>query len=607
MRPKTSVRQPIIAGARRQHLSNMLRKWRRQPRKRSLLLFWAFLSLALLSDTLLVVLGVRFLGVSPSVTPPTERHIHVPYAADASLWEPLRHWVIRANGRTQLFESFCLKTVREITGEERFEERDPLAVVVSWMLDSEANALKWDDYPCLLCEDAELRAVLYHEDHSPARMSREEQLHGRYVEPSVVSSSPTVRKLLRGVRVKSGAGADASLSSLKRKASELQTRLRLFQQIRGGGVDAGSSAEMQTASAALREAYHSGEKDLFAAALNDFLDASRRAMRVDENPDDSRQLASEGWLNEHTPSRKAMVSSLLGAALFTAAAIARSRWPRWRRRFLAAGLLGCLGGLGWGLEAIVYGAIREGSAPVSDGTQGMLWISFLSLGLSLGLARLGRDAFVGWTGALVSSAGFVLANHWPPAFAAHWPALPEGVAGDRWLSVQVLALLSGFAVLALAWALAAFTLGRILLSSATGERIRRLSAICGELIRMSVVFILVSTLLDGCRALTLGSAWHRWHLQAVATLLVLPSCLVLLYARRRGWIQPFAFMTSVVLGCTLLAMMGQSASWRELGEPMLGPALTGKGWLYAAGLLNLALAAHTALRFYFGRQPILEG
>src|SRR5579884_2225794 len=84
MQPKTSVRQPVIAGARRQDLSELLRKWRRQPRKRSPLLFCALLSLALMSDGCLLLLTARFVNVQELVS-----------AATASVvWEWLG-WVSR--------------------------------------------------------------------------------------------------------------------------------------------------------------------------------------------------------------------------------------------------------------------------------------------------------------------------------------------------------------------------------------------------------------------------------------------------------------------------------------------------------------------------------
>lgn len=602
MRSKTSVRPPVIAGASRQRLSELLRTWRRQPRQRSLLLFWSFLSLALMSDSCILFLGVRLLGLSQSPTaPPAERHIYIPYAANAALWEPLRHWAIRVEGRTQLFESYCDKAVRDITGDERFEGCDPLAVTVSWWLDGDADALSWNDYPCLRCEDAKLRAVLYSEKRSPSRMSRREQLHGRYVEPSVVRTSPRFDEILHDVRVK---GRDVPLSSLERKAVELRDRLKLFEQIRGGNFFEGENVvEMQTATGALRQTYHteSENADLFAAAMTDFLDASRGALRLDEDARQCRRLGCEAWMNEYAPSHKAAYLSVFAVAFFAAAAMVRTRRPQWRRALLLSGLLACLGCLGWASSATLCGAIRDG-APVSEGAQAMIWTSFLILGLSLSLALLGRDTFLAFTGTLVSSVGFVLANRWPPAFAVSWPTVPHGIADDPWLRLQVMLLFSALATLALAWAVASLTLARILAAAPTAERVRGLSVLCVQLLRIGIMLLTASALLDGCRALGQGAAWRVWNVQALATLVVLPGCAALVYARRHGWIQPFAFLAGLVFGFTLLALMGQAAISGGIDNPKLGV----EGWFYAAGLVALSLAAHAALRYYFGRHRILE-
>lgn len=603
MRPKTSVRQPIIAGASKQRLSEMLRRWRRQPRKRSLLLFWIFLSLALISDSLLLVLGARLVGGWQLPTAaPAERHIYVPYAVDAALWEPLRHWVIRADGRTQLFESFCRKAVREITGDEHFEGYDPLVVAVSWWLDSGADALKWNDYPCLRCEDAELRAVLYREKRNPSCLSRREQLHGRYVEPSVVSSSASFHDILRNVRIAAG---NLRLSSLERKAVALQNRLQRFQQIRRGCFVGGNRAETETARAALVQEYQSENPDYFAAALTDFIAASRQTRGADEDPRDSRRFACEAWLNKYRPAQMAAYLSLLAAGLFAAAAIVRIRRPRWRRGLLLAGCCACLGCLGWAAVAIVCGAIREG-ALVSAGGQGLLWSAFVVLGLSLFLALRGRDAFLAFTGTLASSGGLLLANRWPPVFAEYWPSVPEGMTTDPWLRLQVLLLVSAYATLALAWALAALTLARMLLAALSGERVRELAAICLRLLRIGVALLTASALLDACRALGQGAAWRGWNAQALGTLLVLPGCAALVYVRRRGWIQPFALLFSIVFGLTLTAMMWQTVHSGEIASLHLGDALAVEGWLFAAGFVSISVAAHAALRYYFGRQRILD-
>src|SRR5262249_10700564 len=118
MRPRTSVRQPVIAGVRGRKLSDLLRDWRSQPRKRSPAFFWALVALAFLLDSALVYLGVQlFAEAAPAPgSPPPGRRMHVRYADNAALWEPLRRWVIRVQGRPRLFESFCREAVRSITG-----------------------------------------------------------------------------------------------------------------------------------------------------------------------------------------------------------------------------------------------------------------------------------------------------------------------------------------------------------------------------------------------------------------------------------------------------------------------------------------------------------
>lgn len=448
MQPKTSVR-PIIAGARRQQLSDLLRRWRQQPRKRSPHLFSTLLALALLSDCGLLFVVVRFLSARDSSLPaPAERRILVPYASDSDLWEPLRHGVVHVDGRTRLFESFCREAVQRITGEERFEGRDPLAVVVSWMLEDGANAAQWDNYPFLRCENAELRALLYREEGGPSRMGREEQLHGRYVEPAVVRSLPEIQS-----------------PSLERQIVELRDRLNLFDRIRGGCVEDGSGEGMQTARAALSEAYHSGDKDLFAAALSDYVEASREALRVEEVPAECR-------------------------------------------------------GLGW--EARV----------------------------------------------------------------------------QTWLS------LSAYAVLALAWGVAALALARILLTAPSSEQLYRWAKLCLWPIRTGMVLLAASALLDGLQVMHQGFSWYGWNAQTVGTCFVFPSCVVLLYARRRGWLPPFRLLAVVVLGFALLAVMSHAGLRGRTADLYVGDAFSADAAIYVAGLISVSLTAHAALRYYFGRQHL---
>jgi len=405
MQPRTSVRQPVIAGARRQHLKELLRRWRRQPRKRSPLLFWTLLSLALMSDSALLFLTARLLGLWGPTTPTAERSRDVPYTSDSSLSEP-----------------------------------------------------------------------------------------------------PT------------------------------------------------------------------------------------------EN----------SWFREATIAPQALYSSLLAAGLFAAAAAVRLRWPLWRRLLLFAGMLSCLGFLVWSGSELLRQPLHNGGPLLCESSQTMLWLASVVLGLGIFLAVLFRDAFIAFVAAVTSSLGCLAANCWSFAFSALWLPLTPGTAGDTCLRTQGLTLLSAFAMLALAWNTAALTLTRILLHPPSSERVRRLAHYCVWPIRIGVVLLVASALLDGWRELEQGPAWHRGNAQALGTLLVLPGCVALLYAWRRGILPPFRLLTAVVLGIPSVVLMWHLTQRWESGDLHIGSALAADVGYIMAGLFTLSLATHASLRYYFGRQRILE-
>jgi hypothetical protein len=120
------------------------------------------------------------------------------------------------------------------------------------------------------------------------------------------------------------------------------------------------------------------------------------------------------------------------------------------------------------------------------------------------------------------------------------------------------------------------------------------------------VLLVASALLDSWRALEQGSAWHRWNAQAMGTLLVLPGCVAVLYARRRGVVPPLRLLTTVVLGFTFLALFGHFEERWGAGELNLASVLHGDAGFFLAGLFALSMAAHASLRYYFGEQRIFE-
>src|SRR5262252_1183262 len=206
--------------------------------------FWALLLCAALLNVAVIALGVYLLGfASKTVAPPRDRKIAVPFADEVALWDSLRGWVVQEDGRNKPFDTFCREAVLTVTGRERFEGNDPVAVVVSWLMlyDPDTNkAIKqarkaycdWENYPFLLCNHHELREMLYREYRGEEAELSEEDLHGKYIEPWVVRHSSKFKEVLREAAARTEEDAKAPLTPLETKARELKKRLALYDEIR---------------------------------------------------------------------------------------------------------------------------------------------------------------------------------------------------------------------------------------------------------------------------------------------------------------------------------------------------------------------------------------
>ncbi len=221
------------------------------PPARPAYTFWALVATAVVLTAGVVALGVKLLAFSgaPAAAPP-DRKLEVPFRECKSLWEPFRGWVVQEDGRNKPFDTFCREAVRTVTGRERFEGNDPVAVVVSWMMlndedrnrtidNGRAAGCDWDHYPLIACDFHELREVLYREYRGEDAELTEEERHGRHVEPAAVRNSAQLKKLVREAALRMDRDSKAALPPLLSKALEVKKRADLFERVRsGGGVEA---------------------------------------------------------------------------------------------------------------------------------------------------------------------------------------------------------------------------------------------------------------------------------------------------------------------------------------------------------------------------------
>src|SRR5262249_40904736 len=98
------------------------------PPRRSL---WLLVFLAGALTVASIAVGVYLFAFAPrSIAPPPDRKIEVPYARSTAVLEKFRDWVVQEDGRNKPFDTFAREIVRTVTGKEKFEGNDPIAVVL---------------------------------------------------------------------------------------------------------------------------------------------------------------------------------------------------------------------------------------------------------------------------------------------------------------------------------------------------------------------------------------------------------------------------------------------------------------------------------------------
>jgi ABC-type transport system involved in cytochrome c biogenesis permease subunit len=153
---------------------------------------------------------------------------------DYAAWHSLP---VQENGRIKPFATACEEAVRHITGRARFEDKDPVTVVVMWMMrhgTSDSDADNWEKYHFILCPDHDLRRLIYEDLREPDEPLSEEQLHGKYVSPQELRRSKKYKALLDEadeIRESDREKADQLLTPDQRKAEEVAKRLVLFDSI----------------------------------------------------------------------------------------------------------------------------------------------------------------------------------------------------------------------------------------------------------------------------------------------------------------------------------------------------------------------------------------
>jgi ABC-type transport system involved in cytochrome c biogenesis permease subunit len=283
----------------------------------------------------------------------------------------------------------------------------------------------------------------------------------------------------------------------------------------------------------------------------------------------------------------------------------RGRWPG--RVVYVLGLTAYAGCLVWSTAGFWCRVTLSGRPPVSNMYESIIWVAFMTAVFGLTLELIYRRRVIALAGALVSTLSFVLADQLPLTFSPNIQPLQAVLRSNYWLTIHVLTIVSSYAAFALAWGLGNLNLGLMLCAPGRTDLVRTLSGFCYRAIQVGVVLLAAGTLLGGFWAAESWGRFWGWDPKEVWALIALVCYLIPLHARYVGWVKDFglAFCSVVCFASVVMAWYGVNF--------VLGVGLHSYGfgggndlWVYWAGLLNLSVAVHAALR-YHGRRAFLQG
>lgn len=483
--------------------------------------------------------------------------------------EALRRLPIRSGGRVVPFDTFARDAVRRITGAERFEDWDPVELVLSWVVDRAG----WVDRAIISVPDAALKRQLGLE-------VEKQRFSG-----SALAGLPQLRPL-----AEAGQRKGASATPAERAAGQVTARLALLAGVMNGGAfvmlppDAQSGSEWQGAGSANPAlsgllvawvmAYRAGDSAKLASAVGEF----NTAVRQRAGPAYPSRIAieTEVRLNRLHPIRIAALAYLAALILWLLA----TRVPALRLLAVTVASVGLLANT----AAIAARDYLAQGPPVASPYDTLTWAAWAVASLGLGLGSACRARGIAMLSVGLSTVLLALAEALPGLFDPAIRVLPSEFRADFRLWLPLVAVTTSYAVLALA---AALGHRRLALPGADAADDRLL----GGVLRFGVLLLTAGTLLGGLtadQAISAGDPRTAW---AGVALLVY---LVLVHGQLFGWLSPrgVAAGAAVAFFATALGWYGINcaleAGWQVSAS---GSSVALPGVLAGAELLFLLLTA----------------
>jgi cytochrome c-type biogenesis protein CcsB len=479
-------------------------------------------------------------------------------ALAATPGEAFRDLHVQDGGRVKPFDTFARESLQLTYGKSKFNGRQAVDVVLTWMLVPE----QWMDRAFIEVRHNGLRKALQLEEmeiihHSPRELmenskmalvmqelkekrSRKEKLDPYFQAVQRLENQLTVfhgirlGQMLRLVPPKLGDETDAWQSVAKMPDD--------FQVILGRSA----KAYAQTLAAVGDADKLAESKRVLEATIGEFK-AAARAYNPEAYGEHSK-ISAEVHYNSLNPFLWTWILYLVGLVLL---AVSRFNWGGLLKASVLFTILGlCLHAYGMGLRIYL-----TGRAPVSNMFETVVWVPFVAVVLSLVLLFVQRNAMV-LLGSLLASIFCLILTDLAPAILDESLTPLEPVLRDNfWLLTHVLIITGSYAAFMLAWAL-----GNVVLFFSLGQEkkrrksIQELTLLIYRSIQVGVVMLAAGIILGGVWA---DYSWGRfwgWDPKETWALIALLGYLAILHARLVGWMKPFAMAVSSVIAFSLVIM-----------------------------------------------------
>lgn len=168
-------------------------------------------------------------------------------AYDYRAWDD---FPVQVEGRTKPFQTAAREAVKQITGREKFQGQDPVAILLQWTLLADGGSggqfVDWEHTPFILCDHQPLRQEIFAHVAGGQSESGPVDLHGKFVSPDDLRRSPGFAKLLASAEARRKLDpekAEQHLAPTERKAEEVARRLSQFDRLSGRGGEARGQGE----------------------------------------------------------------------------------------------------------------------------------------------------------------------------------------------------------------------------------------------------------------------------------------------------------------------------------------------------------------------------